>query len=113
MKRKPSRLVIIQNISCIYKKNVKYEKNQTNLLFLWRTGVEASKVITNSLKKDFGTPILFIPLTAIMSYLTCNYLTRLGNKKKHKKNKIAKLKSFFFNFGKRLFSKSWKPSAIY
>ena len=31
-----------------------------------------------------------------MSYLTCNEITRLANKKKHKKNKIAKLKSFFF-----------------
>ena len=31
-----------------------------------------------------------------MSYLTCNQLTRLGNKKKHKKNKIAKLKKFLF-----------------
>ena len=30
-----------------------------------------------------------------MSYLTCNSLTRLGNKKKYKKNKIAKLKGFF------------------
>ena len=26
MKKKPSRPVIIQNISCIYKKNVKYDK---------------------------------------------------------------------------------------
>ena len=33
MKKKPSRSVIIQNISCIYKKNVKYDKNQINLLF--------------------------------------------------------------------------------
>ena len=33
MKKKPSRPVIIQNISCIYKKNVKYDKNQINLLF--------------------------------------------------------------------------------
>ena len=49
MKRKPSRPVIIQNFSCIYKKNVKYDKNQINLLFLRKTGVEASKVITNSL----------------------------------------------------------------
>ena len=71
MKKKPSRPAIIQNISCIYKKNVKYDKNQVNLLFLWKTGVEASKVITNSLKKDFGTPIPFVPLTPIMSYLTC------------------------------------------
>ena len=72
MKRKPLRPVIIQNISCIYKKNVKYDKYQINLLFLWKTGVEASKVITNSLKKDFGTPIPFIPFTPIMSYLSCN-----------------------------------------
>ena len=28
MKKKPSRPLIIQNISCIYKKNVKYDKNQ-------------------------------------------------------------------------------------
>ena len=54
MKRKPSRPVIIQNFSCIYKKNVKYDKNQINLLFfLWKSGVEASKVITKSLKKRF------------------------------------------------------------
>ena len=57
MKRKPSRPVIIQNISCIYKKNVKYDKNQNNIkliyFFLWKTGVEASKVIKNSLKKRF------------------------------------------------------------
>ena len=33
MKRKPSRPVIIQKISCIYKKNVKYDKNQINLFF--------------------------------------------------------------------------------
>ena len=49
MKRKPSRPVIIQNISCIYKKNVKYDKNKINLLFfLWKSGVEARKVITKS-----------------------------------------------------------------
>ena len=73
MKKKPLRLVINQNISCIYKKNVKYDKSQINLHFLWRNGVEGIKVITNSLKKlNFGTPILFVPLTPIMSYLTCN-----------------------------------------
>ena len=33
-----------------------------------------------------------------MSYLTYNQLTRLGNKKKHKKNKIAKLKKVFLFF---------------
>ena len=67
MKKKPSRPAIIQNISCIYKKNVKYDKNQFILLFLRKTGVEASKVITNALKKDFGTPVPVIPLTPIMS----------------------------------------------
>ena len=56
MKRKPSRPVIIQNITCIYKKNVKYDRNQINLLFLWKTGVEASKVKTNSLKKRDYNP---------------------------------------------------------
>ena len=33
MKTKPWRPLIIQNISCIYKKNVNYDKNQINLLF--------------------------------------------------------------------------------
>ena len=33
MEKKPSRPAIIQNISCIYKKNVKYDKNQIKLLF--------------------------------------------------------------------------------
>ena len=62
MKRKPSRPVVIQNNSCIYEKNVKYDKNQINLLFFFeKTGVEASKVMTNSLIKDFGTPTLLIP----------------------------------------------------
>ena len=64
MKKKPSRRAIIQNISCIYKKNVKYDKNQINLLFFVKTRVKASKVITNSLKKiDFGTSIFFHNLT--------------------------------------------------
>ena len=53
MKRKPPRPVIIQNISCIYKKKVKYDKNQIISFFLWKTCVEASKVITNSLKTKF------------------------------------------------------------
>ena len=53
MKRKPSRSVIIQNNSCILKTNVKHDKNQNNLLFLWKPGVEASKVITNSSNKRF------------------------------------------------------------
>ena len=83
MKKKPSRTAIIQNISCIYKRNVEYDKNQIFFtFFLRKTGVEASKVIINSLKKDFGTPILFIPLKLIMSYLTCNSLTRLGKNNK-------------------------------
>ena len=50
VQRKPLRLAIIQNMSCVYEKSVKHVKNQTNLLFLWKTGVEASKIITKSFK---------------------------------------------------------------
>ena len=71
MKKMPSRPVIIQNISCIYKKNVKYDKNQINLLFLWKTGVEASKVITNSLKKRFRDTNPFYSLDT-HNVMTCN-----------------------------------------
>ena len=43
------------------KKNVKYNKNQKLIyFFLWKTRVEASKLITNSFKTlDFVTPIFF------------------------------------------------------
>ena len=38
-------------MSYFYKKNVKYDKNQKlTYVFLWKTHVEASKFITNSLK---------------------------------------------------------------
>ena len=49
---------IIQNMSYVNKKNVKYDKNQKLFyFFLWKTVVEASKVITNSKKTlDFVTP---------------------------------------------------------
>ena len=59
--RKPSRPVIIQNKSYVYKKKVKYDKNQKLIyFFLWKTRVEASKVTTNSLKTlDFVTTIPF------------------------------------------------------
>ena len=42
-------------------KNVKYDKNQKLIyFFLWKTRVEASKVITNSLKTlNFVTTITF------------------------------------------------------
>ena len=57
---KPLRPAIIQNESYVHKKNVKYKKNQILIYFLWKTRVEASKVITNSLKTiDFATPIPF------------------------------------------------------
>ena len=47
-------------MSYVYKKNVKYDKNQKFIyFFLWKTPVEASKIITNSPKTlDFVTPIL-------------------------------------------------------
>ena len=48
-------------MSYVYKKNVKYDKNQKLIyFFLWKTRVEASKFITISLKVlDFVTTILF------------------------------------------------------
>ena len=60
-RRKPLRPAIIQTMSYVYKKNVKYDKNQKLInFFLWKTRVEASKVITNSIKTlDFVTPIPF------------------------------------------------------
>ena len=42
------RPAIFQNNFCVYKKNVKHDKNQINLLFFWKNGVEVSKVITHS-----------------------------------------------------------------
>ena len=49
--RKPSRPAIIQNMSYVYKKNVQYDKNQKLIyFFLRKTCVEASHIITNSLK---------------------------------------------------------------
>ena len=72
MKKKPSRPVIIQNISCICKKNVKYDKNQINLLFFCEKPVSSQQGHNKFFLKNFGTPIPFIPLTPIMSYLTCN-----------------------------------------
>ena len=39
-----------------------WQKSKINLIFLWKTGVEASKVKTNSLKTlDFVTPIPLAP----------------------------------------------------
>ena len=47
---KPLGPVIIQNMSYVNKKNVKYDKESKNILMLLRkTPDEASKVITNSL----------------------------------------------------------------
>ena len=56
------RPAIIQNISCVYKENVKHDKNQINLIFfVKKTGVEDSKLITHSSKKDYGTQFLLTP----------------------------------------------------
>ena len=48
-------------MSYVYKKNLKYDKNEKIVyFFFWKTRLEASKVITNSLKTfDFVTRILF------------------------------------------------------
>ena len=45
-------------MSYVYKKKVEYDKNQKFIYFLWKTRVQASKFITNSLETlDFVTPI--------------------------------------------------------
>ena len=49
-RRKPLRPEIIQNMSYVYIKNFKYDKNQKLVYFFVKTRVEAIKVITNSLK---------------------------------------------------------------
>ena len=58
--RKPLRLAYNKNMSYVYKKNVKYDKNQKLIYFVWKTRVEVSKIITNHLKTlGFMTPIPF------------------------------------------------------
>ena len=66
-------------MSYVYKKNVKYDKNQKFIyFFLWKTRVEASKVITDSLKLlDFVTLIPFDTLTWNALYGLS--LMKLGN----------------------------------
>ena len=61
IQRKPPRPAINPNMSYVYKKNFKYDKNQKLIsFFLWKTRVGASKFITNSVKTiDFLTPIPF------------------------------------------------------
>ena len=60
MKNKPSRPVIIQNISWIYKKNVKYDKNQINFFFCEKP---VSKPVRSQqiLKKNLGHQSLLFP----------------------------------------------------
>ena len=70
--RKSLRAAIVQTKTYVYKKNVIYDKNQILIyFFLWKTRVEASKVITNSLKTlNFLTTIPFwhLPLRKIISF---------------------------------------------
>ena len=51
MKKKTSRPVIIQNISCIYRRNVKYDKNQINLLFFVKERCRSQKGHNNFFEK--------------------------------------------------------------
>ena len=56
---KPLRPAINQDISYVFKKNVKKWKSTS--IFLWKTRVEAKKVMTSSFKTlDFVTPIDFV-----------------------------------------------------
>ena len=75
-------------MSYVYKKNVKYVKNQINIyFFLWKTCVEATKVITNSLKTlDFMTPIHFD--TFPWNVLCDLSLMKLGNNTEKKKARL-------------------------
>ena len=60
MKKLSERPEIIQNKSFVYKKTSNVTKIKINWPFLWKTRVEASKVITNSIKTlDFVTSIPF------------------------------------------------------
>ena len=111
------RSAIIQNKIYVYKKNVKYDKSRKLIYFLlWKTRVEASKVIPNSLKTfDFVTPILFDTFSrqdkkTVIFNLS---LTRAGNKQTIKGTKLGSWNVFFFHFGKQLFSKSWKPLSVF
>ena len=47
-------------MSYVYKKNVKYDKSQKLIYFLWKTSIEGNKFLTNSLTTlEFVTPIHF------------------------------------------------------
>ena len=60
-----------EHVLRLQKEHQIWQKSKINLVFLWKTGVEASKFIMNSLKTlDFVTPIL--PLTEVMLSLTFN-----------------------------------------
>ena len=61
IQRKPLRPASIQNMSCVYKKNLKYDKNWFSLLFLSKTGVEASRDITKFKKKILVHQYFFTP----------------------------------------------------
>ena len=67
------RSVIIQNMSYVYKNNVKYDKKKTkiNLLFLGKTRVEASKFISKFLKTSVFVQ-LHLPSTTNISYVNCS-----------------------------------------
>ena len=62
---------IIQNMSYVYQKNVKHDKNQKLVyIFLQKTRVKASKVITNFLK---AINFVHVRLASMLmgSYMTC------------------------------------------
>ena len=92
-------------MSYVYKNNVKYDKNKKFIyFFLWKTRVEATKVIRNSLEiLDFFTPI---PFDTFPSNVLCDLsLKKLGNN--WTKKKKASLCNTYF-YWKKFISKDMK-----
>ena len=93
-----------EHVLRLQKERQTWQKSKINLLFLWKTRVEASKVITNSLKTlDFVTPI---PFDTFPWIVLCDLsLTKLGNNKTEKK-KARLCKTCFYR--KKFISKDMK-----
>ena len=65
--------LIFQNMSLVYEKKLKIDKNQKLVYFLQKkiASIEANNFIANSLK-TFDFVILHLVSTTIMLYVTCN-----------------------------------------
>ena len=74
-----------------------WQKSKINLHFLWKTRLEATKFITNSLKTlDLVTPIPFDTFPWQNNVIFNLLLTRSGNKQTIKGTKLRSWNVFFF-----------------